>query len=604
MCNSIPSLSNSNPLKGSGSGTPDPVGNSGSRSVGGNSSGVTGAEAAARAASRNMTVSSQSVHTVALGETIVGKILGREVNELTITVANKLTDNLAKTASNFFNTDIQGKITSQFKEQIEGLKGVVNQLEKAMIDAAVAKDDTKMLAINAAITEINGFVSRFNNNGVGGIRKAMFTQPALKSLQMVSEGQAEKYNIAKKVVDILNEKEKRGEQLNSKEKLDKNAAENAMKRALAESKSDANLNIDNLVTLKVNLIKLGAFAKNISGESNGSDGEKLERMLHLLQETALSAWIFNDINGALEDGFKLKFPGMDEMLALNTAARNTPMFVEESLSKLGISKQEDKGPEDPVNKFITKFNFTKLGYRGRSGAEPTTQERVKTFPIANLKEEIESVRVATDIFSEDPDMKAALKGGFVPSMTANLKTVPDAMVKELNGLLTNEDKDIQTRAEEIANKLKDAGLVDFDENATGDKVTAKDSFAGLIDKAGLPTYCSVSGTTGELVSVLYHKLGGAKGPLQPIFSNLLKIANSEDLNPVNFDFSTYFAPIATFMEIGHFHTAAEVLGGFYSVAVAQQDMSNGTKTNLDTMQKGFEKLLSHFIAHPERFLGE
>jgi hypothetical protein len=56
------------------------------------------------------------------------------------------------------------------------------------------------------------------------------------------------------------------------------------------------------------------------------------------------------------------------------------------------------------------------------------------------------------------------------------------------------------------------------------------------------------------------------------------------------------------MEVGHFHTTAEVLGGFYSVAVAERNViGNGEK--IDTTEPGFRNLLEYFNNNQRDFLG-
>ena len=511
-----------------------------------------------------------------------------------ILVAKTLTENLAPTAENFITQDNQRTITTQFKNQINALKSTVNYLGNTIID-----NPNKTIQINSSIATINDLVCRFNNNGVGGINKANSTNELTSSLQIIAKDKKEKYDETKTQLTKLEAEEEKGKPLSEDQKVIKQNLQNTISRLTNESKKDATLNLNNLVTLGENLEKLEKFANQLSDVSNETNGQKLERMLNLIQQTALSAWVFNDINEVLgEVGLELKTPGMNDMRILNKGARDTPMFQEKNLGKLGIKPDEKRGDEDPVNNFINKYSGKKLGWRGRSGSE-SNQARITSRPIANQKDVDWTVNGGTAILVNKGmnDTLAAMRGSFVPSETANLKTVPDAMINELNELL----KQNANRAQEIAQKLEKEGWVEYN----GTEVTAKDSFAGIINAAGLPTYCSVSGTTGEIVSVLYHNLKDENGisQLQNTIDNLFLIANGQQPNPQEFDFSTFFAPIATFMEVGHFHTTAEVLGGFYSVAVAQHDAQNASKTNLATMQVGFENLLKYFNKNPKQFLG-
>lgn len=531
----------------------------------------------------------------------------RTVNQRTsvkgkpILVAKTLTENLAPTAENFITQDNQNTITTQFKTQIKVLKSTVNYLGNTIID-----NPNKTIQINSAIAAINDLVCRFNNNGVGGINKANSTNELTSSLQIVVEAHKEKYNATKTQLTKLEAEEEKGIPLSEEKKAAKKKFQDTISCLTTESKGDATLNLNNLVTLGENLEKLENFANQLSDVSNETNGQKLERMLNLIQQTALSAWVFNDINEALnplELSVENSTTGdMAAMRTLNEGARATPMFQETNLEKLGIKKDDTKADNEPVNAFIAKYSDKKLGWRGRSGTE-NTQRRVLRRPIANQKEVNwkDNANISIISNSKDTATLTALKGGFVPSETANLKTVPDSMINELNELLSSNNDDVKTRAQKIAEQLKEKELVKYEK----EKVIAKDSFAGIINAAGLPTYCSVSGTTGEIVSVFYHKLKDENGisQLKDTIDNLLLIANGQQPNPQDFNFSAFFAPVATFMEVGHFHTTAEVLGGFYSVAVAQHDAQKGSKTNLDTMQVGFENLLKYFNQHPNQFLG-
>ena len=209
-------------------------------------------------------------------------------------------------------------------------------------------------------------------------------------------------------------------------------------------------------------------------------------------------------------------------------------------------------------------------------------------------------------FAKDKYLTAAIEGSVVPDETANLKTVPDAMLEELKGILNT------TGGQKIKNLLKEKGLI----KDVGGVLQAKPSFASFINDAGLPTYCSVSGTTGEIVSVLHCTLKDRDGnsPLAKVFDNLLKITEGKWPNPP-FNFSTYFAPIATFMEVGHFHTTGEVLGGFLSVAVADRNVNSEVgirlsggdeekikQTKEEASEFRFKNLLNYFNCHQELFL--
>lgn len=121
------------------------------------------------------------------------------------------------------------------------------------------------------------------------------------------------------------------------------------------------------------------------------------------------------------------------------------------------------------------FKGLKLGLRGRGnwGDKDTT---VAQKPIYNRKSESECL-IKDDL--------TELKAGFVPGATARLTTVPQAMCDALN----------TSNYENLKNYLIKNSVA----KAEDGKLSLLPSYAAIIDGAGLSTYCSVSGTTGELV---------------------------------------------------------------------------------------------------------
>ena len=366
----------------------------------------------------------------------------------------------------------------------------------------------------------------------------------------------------------------------------------------------------NLEVLDNNLKCLDKFLKSPALDRSG-----VEVMLNFLQQCALNAWVFNDIATELKEAgisekdirnIGILSSENLEMRKLNEAARGTTMFQEVKVNKLlgedgarllESDKKLDPKKAEQVEAFLIKWGDTKIGLRGRHGTDK--ELRVSAQPIGNtgIKGNTKQDGAAFVKYENIPHIRGALRGSFVPLETANLKTVPSEMLKDLEGILdTNTGK-------KIVKLLRDKKLIEAEENNSGEfsELKAKPSFASFINDAGLPTYCSVSGTTGEIVSVLHCTLKGedGKSPLTPVFDNLWKIAKGEQPEPPNFHFSTYFAPIATFMEVGHFHTTAEVLGGFFSVAVAERKVK-GEKIDAD--ESGFRKLLKYFNNHQEDFL--
>ena len=286
---------------------------------------------------------------------------------------------------------------------------------------------------------------------------------------------------------------------------------------------------ENLVALDNNLGLLEKFS-----ESKDENRSNVEKMLNLIQQCCLNAWVFNDDAKSLEGiGFNendLENLGVlsdenKEMRELNNAARNTTMFKEVQINDLikdGGLTIDGSFNGGKVKKFLERWGSEKIGFRGRHGVDEN-DKRVSSKPIGNTKKGEEVLQRGSLFkdkeFAKDKYLTAAIEGSVVPDETANLKTVPDAMLEELKGILNT------TGGQKIKNLLKEKGLI----KDVGGVLQAKPSFASFINDAGLPTYCSVSGTTGEIVSVLHCTLKDRDGnsPLTKVFDNLLKITEGK-----------------------------------------------------------------------------
>ena len=85
-------------------------------------------------------------------------------------VQKRLTENLKTTSENFLDQgNLQEKISSKFKTQIESLKKGVNLLKNKFEEKGLSNE--QKAKVGHAIAEIADIISRFNNDGVGGIDK-------------------------------------------------------------------------------------------------------------------------------------------------------------------------------------------------------------------------------------------------------------------------------------------------------------------------------------------------------------------------------------------------------------------------------------------------
>lgn len=128
---------------------------------------------------------------------------------------------------------------------------------------------------------------------------------------------------------------------------------------------------------------------------------------------------------------------------------------------------------------------------------------------------------------------------------------------------------------------------------------SKPNLASAMKKAGLRTICSVSGTTTDIVSVLWAmKKENTEKALQSLNDFVESLGGEDtkvDHSKLNDDFKRLFLSIAVYMQSGEYHSAAEVLGGLYSAA---QVLCKGIKA-VDV--KKYEQLFTEFARKPDGF---
>lgn len=528
-----------------------------------------------------------------------------DVNETAKSIANTLASNLDAIADKFIGDEVVCEtITSKFTSLIGQLKDALSKLTAE----GYGKDET---GVAKGLVTLNSLLERYDSTGLGGFNRGQIFFSENTVINEASKAVKDSKKATEALENGLKEFEKNAQfkalfekEENKDINLKTTEGLQKLKKALGESNNEDLANLQNLVNKKldadieVTKINVSDLRNKILERLGQLENANLatdpkERMLNLIQQVGFSAWLINDIIPAFGkennplSGLLSSQSTLSKIKELNWKARNTPMFSEIKLAgDLWNNFKAKLTPEEQVT--LQGFEGIKFGLRGRSNygtkTEGTHTLKVPTKPLYNTKNE-----KPEDRYIEKEN--TALKTGFVPTPTARGDALPQGLIELLNKY---KEKD-----NELINHLKEKKVI---EERNGNLVS-KPSFAKIIDEAGFPTYCSVSGTTGELVSTLVYMLNDtpAKEELNDTLDTLLKLAKGTAgfEKVTKKDFSKFFAPIATFMEVGHFHTTAEVLGGFYSVAVAK----SGQDITAEDMKKGFANLLGILKEHPEAFLG-
>lgn len=227
-------------------------------------------------------------------------------------VQNRLTSNIKNTADNFLEKPrLEKQIGKKFETQLESLRKCYDALAERVKDFDKLKD-SKRIALGKAITDINDLVYRLNNESVGGINK--IKRDEFRSSIMCLKGKEILYKQAK--ADANSEDpsvRKEGEK--TKKKLEKEVFDN---KDLLEK---------NLNALGKNLDLLKQFSEFPSVRRSN-----IEKMLNLIQQCSLNAWVFNDVAENLRkinfSDWELRRMGIlsdenKEMRELNDAALNS-----------------------------------------------------------------------------------------------------------------------------------------------------------------------------------------------------------------------------------------------------------------------------------------
>jgi hypothetical protein len=166
-------------------------------------------------------------------------------------------------------------------------------------------------------------------------------------------------------------------------------------------------------------------------------------------------------------------------------------------------------------------------------------------------------------------------------------------------------------------------LVDQDP-ATG-QCTSKPSFAASMMDHGLQTFCSISGTTTDIVVGMVAQMGGGDagkmavartlGPLVQLVEDAVRadpplttaqladqVKNNQDLK----GFKDLFLSVALYMQSGQYHTASEVLAGLYCAAlnvcpIIGDPPSHPPATDVTAFGERFGRLCAAFQSAPAAF---
>lgn len=519
---------------------------------------------------------------------------------------NKINTTNGITEHTIFTSDFQKSISTQFAKEVESLRNIVNSLDEQLKNET---DSSQKIAIYDALKEINGFITRYQNTGLGGFDKVKASEIRtsellFKNLPKALQNQIQEYETIKKDLEDTEKKvpknaEEIGQlktQIEEHETKDKNA----IKEDILSAQEIVAKNLEMLTTFLI-------FSPN-SSIKIGNTGTNIEKTFNILQENAMSGWIINDIVPKLENVDKacgttlanqLKTEGDSQILnkiqILNNATRALPMFSETDWKSLLTN--DIKNSSNVAIKLLKDHPFTKIGIRGRSRDVNSSLEK---DPLQSKRKPLQEN--LSNSIKTDP----GLTNSFSPNPTCSRDAVPKDFIDGLNYayLGDNSSYEDQINAGLILKDLEAKGAVKF--NTDSNTYESIQSFGAIIDDAGLPTYCSVSGTTTELLACLYYKADeNTQTHMKATFEFLLNIARGEDATIPN-GFVKIFTPIALFMEAGQFHTSAEVLGGMYGTAVAWANVQaeNSESKDMKAMIDGFKNILNFYKGHMNEFWGQ
>jgi hypothetical protein len=206
------------------------------------------------------------------------------------------------------------------------------------------------------------------------------------------------------------------------------------------------------------------------------------------------------------------------------------------------------------------------------------------------------VKAIKDLKEQAKDLDRQIK-----NLEAKLSEMPEISISQLIPQLpprVDESAKDSMRKAMIAVKLPGqtetyktvANLLD----GTPPKYTSKPNLASLMKEHNLRTLCSVSGTTTDIVAALRGMAG--KDKVDPALKSLRNFVAGGCKGELNADLKKLFLSIAMYMQAGQYHSAASVLCGLYSAALAL-----GKPQNLTVDIDDYDCLLETFSSNPGKF---
>jgi hypothetical protein len=230
-------------------------------------------------------------------------------------------------------------------------------------------------------------------------------------------------------------------------------------------------------------------------------------------------------------------------------------------------------------------------------------------PVGFLQDALRDARqsVETQPFNQLEKQKAAIQQLLQTKLL-------DTLFKD--ELVNPESKDLSSPKKGTSWQIRN--LVDQD--PTTGQYTSKPSFAASMIDHGLQTFCSISGTTTDIVVGMVAQMGGdsaGKAAMAKILRPLVQLAEdaavaTPPLTPKQFAdqvegnqdlhiFKDLFLSVALYMQSGQYHTASEVLAGLYCAALNVYNPPHPSATDVEAFGERFERLCAAFQSNPAAF---
>jgi hypothetical protein len=143
-------------------------------------------------------------------------------------------------------------------------------------------------------------------------------------------------------------------------------------------------------------------------------------------------------------------------------------------------------------------------------------------------------------------------------------------------------------------------LVQLD--SLGHRYVPRKTFSDVIYGAGLPIRCGPSGTTTDIIAGLYAlNPEGTMVALNSLLNRVKSLSgtpNEQQATDLHSNFRQLFTSISSYMQLGQYHTAGEVLAGCYAAALA---LHGQEEQNIESFRGNLQRLMKNFEQSPETF---